>query len=68
MRDKLIAAGIRNLKEFGYPQVDALNILTDLIYSQFFKRMLEDTKEGASAELSHACESLISEISQVSKS
>lgn len=42
LRDKLIANGIRNLKEYGYPSVDASNILTDHIYSQFFKSMLED--------------------------
>lgn len=42
VRDKLIAAGVRNLKEYGYPAVDAENILTDEIYSGFFKSMLED--------------------------
>ena len=42
MRDKLIAAGVRNLKEFGYPSVDATNILTDEIYRRFFKSMLKD--------------------------
>ena len=42
VRDKIIAAGVRNLKEFGYPQVDAKNILTDHIYKAFFKSMLED--------------------------
>jgi hypothetical protein len=42
MRDKLIAAGVRNLKEYGYPDVNAENILTDLIYRGFFLSMLED--------------------------
>jgi hypothetical protein len=42
MRDKLIAAGVRNLKEFGYPNANAKNILTDMIYSSLFKAMLED--------------------------
>jgi len=41
MRDKIIAAGVANLKEFGYPSVDKDNILTDYIYSSFFKQMLE---------------------------
>lgn len=42
MREKLIQAGVRNLKEFGYPDVDATNILTDMIYKEFFRSMLKD--------------------------
>ena len=42
MRDKIIEAGVRNLKEFGYPDASKDNILTDPIYSAFFKSMLED--------------------------
>lgn len=42
IRAKLIAAGVSNLKAFGYPQVDAANILTDIIYAGFFKSMLND--------------------------
>ena len=41
-RDKLIAAGVRNLKAFGYPAVTADNILTDKLFSKFFRSMLED--------------------------
>jgi hypothetical protein len=44
MRDKLIANGIRNMKEFGYPHVGQDNILTDEIYREFFKTMLESSK------------------------
>lgn len=52
MRDKLIAAGVRNLKEFGYPNVNADNILTDMIFAGFFKSMLEDNRgRGADAEI-----------------
>lgn len=52
MRDKLIAAGVRNLKEFGYPSVNAENILTDKIYRMFFKSMLEDNLgKGVDAEV-----------------
>lgn len=40
-REKIIKAGVANLKEFGYPSVSAENILTDHIYSQFFRSMLE---------------------------
>ena len=42
IKRKLIIAGISNLKEFGYEQVDKENILTDDIYSQFFRLMLND--------------------------
>lgn len=46
MREKLIAAGVRNLKEFGYPAVNEKNILTDMIYSEFFRQMLEEVPAG----------------------
>lgn len=42
IRDKLIAAGVKNLKEFGYPSVNAENILTDKIFKEFFVRMLDE--------------------------
>jgi hypothetical protein len=42
MRDKLISAGIRNLKSFGYSHVDSKNIITDLVYGMFFDNMLKD--------------------------
>ena len=41
---KLIQAGVRNLREFGYPDCNENNILTDKIYSAFFRSMLEDNK------------------------
>ncbi len=42
MRDKIIKAGINNLKAYGYPNVTEQNILTDEIYKEFFRSMLED--------------------------
>jgi len=54
---KLLAAGVRNLKEFGYPSVDEYNIITDRVYARFFERMLEEHK-GNKAEVDH----LLSEI------
>jgi hypothetical protein len=42
MRDKLIAAGVKNLREFGYPQCTKDNVLTDMIYRRFFLSMLKD--------------------------
>jgi hypothetical protein len=60
-RNKLIAAGVRNLKEFGYPHATELNILTDLVYSQFFERMLKENK-GHSTGVDQAIDGLLEEI------
>jgi hypothetical protein len=40
--NKLIENGVKNLKEYGYPNVDADNIFTDMIYSAFFSKMLKE--------------------------
>lgn len=61
MEKELIAAGVRNLKEFGYPKVDEKNILTDPIYSAFFRSMLRDNK-GHSAEVDKAIDKLLTQI------
>ncbi len=59
IREKLVAAGVRNLKEFGYPTASAANILTDRIYSAFFLSMLKDNLgKGVDKEV----KSLIKEI------
>ncbi len=51
-RDKLLAAGVRNLKEFGYHGVTKDNILTDYVFSAFFKSMLkENLGAGADKEI-----------------
>lgn len=42
VRDKLIEAAIRNMREFGYPNVTPENIITDIVYSAFFDSMLKD--------------------------
>ena len=59
IRGKLIAAGVRNLKEYGYPSVTPANILTDYVFSSFFKSMLEDNK-GKGAD--KAIDALLAEI------
>ena len=59
VRGRLISAGVANLKEFGYPDVDAATILTDYVFSAFFLSMLEDNLgQGADNEINE----LISEI------
>lgn len=61
MEQALIAAGVKSLQEYGYPAVDKTNILTDPIYSGFFRSMLRDTK-GHSPEVDKAIDSLLAKI------
>jgi len=42
IKNKLIEAGLKNLHDFGYEYATKENILTDEIYSKFFKSMLYD--------------------------
>ena len=42
IREHLLKAGVKNLKEFGYPEVTSETILTDEVYKEFFKSMLEE--------------------------
>ena len=49
MRDKLISAGVKNLKTFGYPDCNKDNILTDQIYKAFFTSMLKENKGHSKA-------------------
>lgn len=44
-KQDLIAAGVRNLQEFGYPHCNSDNILTDMVYSQFFRAQLLDVRD-----------------------
>lgn len=63
----LIKNGIKNLKEYGFPQVNQENIITDMIYSGFFKSMLKDAKADAveigTSALTLAIYELLGEIS-----
>lgn len=61
IRKKLIEAGVRNLKEFGYPNCNADNILTDDIYKAFFRSMLEDNKGQAGKAVDDIIDTLLSE-------
>lgn len=65
VRGVIIDAGVRNLKEGGYPNVTAENILTDEACIAVFKRMLEDEKEkakGQVADVVNAVEQLLKEL------
>ena len=61
IKEHLIEAGVKNLKEFGYDHVNKDNILTDTIYSKFFLSMLEDNK-GHSKEIDDEIDMLIHEM------
>lgn len=42
IRDILIAQAVKNMKEFGYLEVNDKNIFTDVVYKMFFVSMLKD--------------------------
>jgi hypothetical protein len=62
IKEKLIEAGIKNLKEYGYPHVTKENILTDEVYSAFFQSMLNDNKGQGGKEVDNAIDVLLSQI------
>lgn len=66
IRLHLLRQGVKNLKAFGYPQVNEENILKDRIYSAFFKEMLKDNVgQVAAADL--VISDLLAELSKESE-
>ena len=63
MRDNLIAAGVKNLKEYGYPGCNKKTILTDDVYKAFFISMLKDNK-GFRADIDAVIDGLLAELEQ----
>jgi len=61
IKSKLIAAGVKNLREFGYPQCNENNILTDEVYSAFFRNMLNENK-GNGADIDTAIDELLNQL------
>jgi len=61
VREKLLQAGVKNLREFGYPSCDEKSILTDMIYSRFFESMLKENR-GHDKEIDDAIEELLKEL------
>lgn len=59
IKEKLLIAGVKNLKEFGYPEVNKENILTDIIYAGFFKSMLLDNKGQAGKQVDTVIDELL---------
>ena len=64
IKDHLLKAGVKNLKEFGYPDVDKENILTDIVYSEFFKGMLNDNKGKATKQVDDVIDELLGVVKQ----
>lgn len=63
IKEKLIIAGVNNLKEFGYPYVTVKNILTDEVYKNFFASMLPDNI-GHSKQVDEVIEQLLKELNK----
>jgi len=61
-REQLIKNGVKNLKEFGYPDCDEKNILKPGVLREFFQAMLEDNV-GKDKETDETINKLLIEIS-----
>lgn len=66
IREKLIAAGVVELREAGYPDCDEDNILSYMVYKRLFIPFLKDSK-GASKVVNAEIEVLIAECKQPSR-
>ncbi len=65
IRDGLLAAGVKNLKEFGYPSCNKKNIMTDMVYRKFFLHMLEGEENDTKiANIETVRQSLIAELNK----
>lgn len=67
IEEKLIAAGVGNLVEFGYPDCTKDNILVEDIYRAFFVSMLEDNKGKAGPAVDAVIDSLLVRAAETSK-
>lgn len=63
IKETLLKSGVKALKDYGYPDVDTDNIITDLIYSAFFKEMLIGTK-GKRSDIDKEVDNLLKEIKE----
>jgi hypothetical protein len=59
IQEKLIKAGVKNLREFGYTEhCNESTILTDIVYSNMFANMLHENK-GNGIAIDEAIEGLL---------
>jgi hypothetical protein len=61
IREHLLKAGVKNLKEFGYSEVTTETILTDEVYKEFFKSMLEENL-GNGKQVDEVINQLLSDV------
>ena len=64
IRQALIDAGVKQLREFGYPSCDGDGIMKDLVLASFFAEMLKGTK-GKSASVDAEIDIILSELQRV---
>jgi hypothetical protein len=64
LREELLKSGVRNIKDFGYNTVTIDTILTDEIYKEFFKSMLNGSL-GNGKQLDEVINQLLSEIEKL---
>jgi len=62
IRKNILEAGVKNLKTFGYSNATTENILTDKIYKEFFKEML-NSNIGESSDSDAVINELLTQIS-----
>lgn len=62
IKNRLLEAGVKNLIIFGYPDVNKENLLTDIVYSSFFKEMLKDNLGNSTKQVDDVIIKLLLEI------
>ena len=70
MRQQLIDAGVKRLREFGYSTCDSKDILIVPVFREFFRKILVGTIEQAGEEspIAAHCWKLIAEIDYQARS
>lgn len=70
-RDTVLASGVKSLRRYGYRSCTEENIMTDMVYSAFFKTLLEKTIEECESsclqavyDVKRICLALIKEIDE----
>lgn len=61
-RERVIARGVEACHEFGWPAVTKENILTDRVYSMFFRGTLVDSLRGHGTRADQVLQSIIDDI------
>jgi hypothetical protein len=64
LREKLIMAGVKNLKDYGYPSCSPENIMTDQIYKAFFASMLRDNMGKVSPSVDAEIRRMLAEMGE----